>query len=485
METNVRIGLHSNSERRLILLTSRRHISSTSLLANMRRAALQMASVLAICLSLPLSGCTNTRAPGLAERDQYVVNTPARYSENRVFYFGPLKEKSEPTELVSTTDLTRELISNSDSGRNVLSQKMAHGEPLNIIVTNAKLPPISIEDSSCRFMSYWCYAPKTRDIALILDVDAQVDAPSKQIVVWYQRSVPAEQSLNFGNLQVYHADAWDSRLAPVLRLRLIDVTAEKNIETREALADVAKFGSSILSATTGPTGAMALNAGTKAAALILAGTDNKMLLDYTVQFFGAGRVQKGGGAIQTPLLSGRFILFGKENVAGSTEAAFWSRPYAYDEAEQRICVLGTAGKCTDSLVTSPTITIAVDSAETIINSIVQKRSDYLTLLLSQASTSSLDGIVGQADQLSGSIKMYVAKEKLFRYRQVEDLSGIVQLVISTDDSEIKNVGMKLIRQTTGCSALEATNLGDWWTAHGANITSNADSEMPSFQADCL
>ena len=69
------------------------------------------------------------------------------------------------------------------------------------------------------------------DYAVILDIAAKEDGSNQSIVVWYQRGVQPDQSLNFSNLLVYYVQRWDERVAPSFRLRVMDVTTERNAET--------------------------------------------------------------------------------------------------------------------------------------------------------------------------------------------------------------------------------------------------------------
>ncbi|MGV8294287.1 hypothetical protein ACV36C_36140, partial [Pseudomonas aeruginosa] len=73
------------------------------------------------------------------------------------------------------------------------------------------------------------------DYAVILDIAAKDDGSNQSIVVWYQRGVQPDQSLNFSNLLVYYVQRWDERVAPSFRLSVMDVTTERNAETLRAL----------------------------------------------------------------------------------------------------------------------------------------------------------------------------------------------------------------------------------------------------------
>src|SRR6478735_4422412 len=106
----------------------------------------------------------------------------------------------------------------------------------------------------------------------------------QQLAVWYQTDVPIGERLSFGDLLIHQTESWDEAKPVTIRLRVVDVTAERNLRTRLALNKVKELGGSVLLAAKNPLTAPLVNTAVDAAALVIAGKKNQALLDYTATF---------------------------------------------------------------------------------------------------------------------------------------------------------------------------------------------------------
>lgn len=385
--------------------------------------------------ALLLSGCMTSLQPGVTERDLYVVNTP-EYPDNRVFYLGASSDKHR-TQLISSYDIKTD---DSDP---------VHGQPLTVIVSSVGLPYV-VKNGGGR-----------RDLALILDVQAENQGNPQSIVVWYQRGVLPGQTLNFSNLLIYHQESWDDRVAPYFRVRVMDVAAERNLETREALAEVSKYGGLVALALQNPGLTSAISTATRAASLVLAGRENQLLLDYSVQFYGKARVENSPGSYLTPLKLGRFALVGRKPSELSNQQ-YWKTPMSFDEINGTIQY--EQGN-SETPVNTPTVVITITTQEAIVPTLVASKSAYLNRLLTEASAKNLDEIQRESSDLSQRVRAYILREKVYRYRQKGDLVTLIDAMKSKVDpfpSDINESLIRFLRDISGCSSLSFAKLGEWW-----------------------
>ncbi|MCB4822686.1 hypothetical protein [Roseicella aerolata] len=186
-----------------------------------------------------------------------------------------------------------------------------HNEPASVILSRMYLP----EDRAWEvkeglwwrrglFGSPWycqlCRA--TIDAAIIIDVwtDERLledGKPPRPIVAWYQRGVRAGGQLNFNDIVVYAKSQWNSAAPPRIRVRVLDVTGERNREALNGLETANRFGGTIAAMAGNPLAAAAVEAATNAARLVIANNDNRAVLDFTVQFYHAGVPNPNGSAL--------------------------------------------------------------------------------------------------------------------------------------------------------------------------------------------
>ncbi|MDO9710291.1 hypothetical protein [Paracraurococcus lichenis] len=158
------------------------------------------------------------------------------------------------------------------------------------------------------------------DVAVIIDL-AIGDEPPTSVVAFYQREVRSGGRLNLENLLIYARDAWDSGNPPRVRIRVMDVTAEKNQEARRGLATVERVGNVLSSAAGNPVAGSFAELAINTARIIVDNQQNRPIVDFTVQFTPAfsSKVQdiNSGPALPpansawlTPLIENRMVVIG-------------------------------------------------------------------------------------------------------------------------------------------------------------------------------
>ena len=401
--------------------------------------------------ALFVSGCS-TFAPGFGERDQYVVNTP-RYFDNRVYYVAP-----KPTAKV--WPLQDALTARTDEND---AARIRHGSALSIILNSVSMPPPELgKNGKAKHQG-------ARDIAVVLDVTTKSTGANESIVAWYQRGVQPDQALNFSNLLLYFDPRWDARVAPLIRIRVVDVTSEKNAEIREALGQVKQFTSSIGPLL--PTSSEAVvSVATRAASLILT-RPNQQLLDYTVQFYSEEQLSESYGSDLTPLKRGRVLLIGRPR---NQTSAFW-RGFngQYDGETLTVFNGGTA-------VDAPVVLVTVSTAQAIVPTIVSARSAYLQKLLSDAQQGDVTAVKAAGRSVWDGVRTYALLEELRRSRDQASVAAVYDAYNETTDNAVLSSDDKaLLRQTlrdiSTCSTLVTdVKLTQWWADNGDDIKFQKD-----------
>ncbi|MBB2486163.1 hypothetical protein H5407_13145 [Mitsuaria sp. WAJ17] len=371
------------------------------------KTAKTLSMALFLCLFV---GCATSRQPGFEERDRFVINTPS-YFDNKVFYVLQNLENDQYP-LKRADQLT------SDS-----KSMIFHGSPLSLILNNVTLPPSQ--------------AKGTKDIAVVLEVGTASSGESAPVVAWYQRGVRADQPLNFANLLIHFEPRWDSRVAPFVRIRVVDVSSEKNEEARDALAQVGTLAQGVSALIPGANQA-AVSLGMKAASLVIASRANTQLLDYTVQFYSDEAIQAADGSGLTPLRKGRVLLVGRPL---DHPSSYWaSFKGSLDPATTQIYSNG-------SPVAAPVVTLTVSIAQSIVPAIVAQRSSYLTTLLRTAQQADLTAVKAAGKSVYDGARTFAAIENLRRNRDPSSLEELIQLEQNAGTEKVSDDDKALIRST--------------------------------------
>jgi hypothetical protein len=385
-----------------------------------------------LILCLIATGCNGIRQPGFGERDRFAINTPT-YFDNKVFYVLPkLEEDQYP--LKRADQLTE------DS-----SSRINHGSPLSVILNSVVLPPSQSEG--------------TKDVAVVLEIGTASGGESAPIVAWYQRGVRADQPLNFSNLLIHFEPRWDARVAPLVRIRVVDVSSERNDEARDALAQVGALANGMGSFIPG-TSQATVALGIKAASLVISNRSNTQLLDYTVQFYSDEAIAASNNTGLTPLRRGRILLVGRPLQQTS---AYWATfKGSLDPATAQVFSNNQA-------VSSPVVTITVSVAQSIVPAIVAQRSSYLTTLLTAAQQSDVSAVLTAGRSVYDGARTFAAIENLRRNRDPVSLSSLIQLEQNTGADKVSDDDKALIRSTlkelTTCGVSSTAAVLAWKNAN--------------------
>lgn len=213
--------------------------------------------------------------------DAYTVHTPI-YADNRIFYLKPGDDERarvlEQAGAPASSDAERQLAVPANA-------------PLSIMMRSVEIPALK---DAAGVKTAGIDGPA--DYAVILDIAAKDDGSNQSIVVWYQRGVQPDQSLNFSNLLVYYVQRWDERVAPSFRLRVMDVTTERNAETLRALQRAQGVANGAASLANNPLVSPLVGVAFTAAELVLANQRNRMVLDYSVQLYSQSAVSQSAGS---------------------------------------------------------------------------------------------------------------------------------------------------------------------------------------------
>jgi hypothetical protein len=366
---------------------------------------------------LTLAACAGDGGPRVDDR--FTVHTPI-FADNRVYYLNrPDAAGKQTLEALGAGTASDDVV-----------QRNA---PLSVILRSVEIP--AREDGSP--------VRGTADYAVILDIGTALDGSSQSLVVWYQRGVQTDQSLNFSNLLVYYEPRWDERVAPYFRIRVMDVTQERNAETRRALERARNVASAVGAFAASPMVSPLIGIAFTAAELVLANDQNRMLVDYSVQLYSSGAAAEAGSGGLGLLKRGSYIVVGRPN---NRPRSFWTTAFVF-EPESR--TLEANGK----RVNVPTALITVGTFESIVPKLVLERSAALMqLLASNAAGSTVEQVDESAKRLGASIEAFVMGEKLIRYRDAARANEILGKLAG--EAFRKQIGVEdeffLLRALTKC-----------------------------------
>lgn len=374
-----------------------------------------------------LTGCA---AFGPRIEDRYTVHTPI-FADNRVYHLAPATTQAP--------NLGKQQLRRVGENAGDDADVVKPNEPLSIIMRSIEIPAKEEKGP----------IDGPADYAVILDVGTAADGSSKSLVVWYQRGVQPDQSLNFSNLLVYYEPRWDERVAPFFRVRVMDVTKERNEETRRTLERVHGISGALASFATTPIAAPLIGIAFTAAELVLANRENRLLLDYSVQLYSSSAQAQAGSGRLGALKKGSYIVVGRPNEEGR---AFWTKEFWF-EPESRVL------DADNRRVNVPMSLLTVGTFESIVPTLVLERSKALMELLSgDPGKTAIEQVGDAGDRLGASIRAYVLGEKLKRYKDIDTLNrGILKVLESEDFKKLLGAEdvFHLVRAINGCLKPEA------------------------------
>ncbi len=413
-----------------------------------------------------VAGCTGADRPIVGERAEAVVVQTVN-PDNRVFYV----EGSGDRAVVDVA-----VLKPSHRGNHNEKFRMKHGSPLTVVVQTASLPK---------------GLAGTRDLALLVQFGAATDGSDRELVVWYQRGVPADTPLNFANLAVFHEQLWDSSVAPFFRIRLVDVALERNVETLEALNRIQKVGGALAAAIPNPIVNPVFSVATRAAGLILGNRENRVLLDYSVQFYAEEKAAAAPDAGISILRRGAFVLMGRPV---GEDREYWRNAFRRDYVTNDVCrvvsaapaaaapgggsAAGAQAGCAP--VPTPFVQMAVMDTDIVIPSIVARRDRTLRDILTKAATDNLNGLEQAAGDLHSAALAFGRMRRLDLLRNTASLQDVVNAVreekiggVDLNDEDLKAL-MQKVETVSGCAFSGTAAVNEWWDKIGKNAAFAAD-----------
>jgi hypothetical protein len=427
-------------------------------------------------LALMISILDCSTGPQLSGEGALVVNTPV-YRANRVFYMEPREIRDADGTVRLYYDLLDPVIE-SRSPRNKLAEEVVNkskpvtatepaensepvvvaepvenGEPVTVIINKAYIP---IDAAGGKL-------DKTRDIAVLLDLGLQ---PGKHefIAVWYQRDVPANEELSFSSLPVYSLDAWNADAPPRFRVRLVDVSAERNKRTAELLSLASQVSGPVVSLIGTPAAGVGVEIASQAARLVLANNSNVNLVDYEFYFFSESQLAEAGGAPIALFRKGAMVVMGRPKNA---DESFWDQKLQYDHNRKRLQVFDPNGP--GESVASPYVLASVLTAETLISNLVKQRSAYITKILTDSAPAvqaDIAGLTKNAKDLLTSLQVLEIRQKFRNFPSEGGFSKFLNEAKTNWDalpSSDQDFLLFSIKNSTDIIRGDAGEYYDWWT----------------------
>ncbi|QYC11513.1 hypothetical protein [Brevundimonas nasdae] len=340
-------------------------------------------------------------------------------------------------------------------------------QPVAIVASRAFIPA---DLRTCSPRASDILFPRGRDVAVLLDVSTSAEKQDF-IAVWYQRDVSPGELLTFQDLLVYSSDAWDAKYPPYFRLRLVDVSAERNTAVGALLGQIRSSSDTITSMIGAAGAAPIVSIGALAADQVLANDHNRSLVDFTFQLYGAHLLGEAGGMPLGVLQTGGMLITAPP--CGETND-YWSHSYQYDHRLNR--VLNDAGV----VQSSPFILTTVLTADLAVPQIVRTRSNEIVRRLTdpQVVQSELGEAQQDAAKLVNALGALSEREAFRRRPSKEAFKILVERVGRLmPDLDAVEAGFLLdaFYQTTGSSQVDADGYAAWLTRCSAAAAFNEES----------
>jgi hypothetical protein len=379
------------------------------------------------------------------------VNAPI-YRANKIFYVEKMRADEGQPRRFSDLKEPQEYTDVADAVQN--------GDPVTIVVNRAYVPTTLTDAKRNRRLSTLIGRSDTRDIAVLLDFGGQAEQAEEFIAVWYERDVAPDQTLSFQDLVVYSQDSWDNRVPPYFRLRIVDVTNERNTRTGELLNQVRLASGSLASFVTSPVPGAAINIATRAAELVLTNEENRALVDYTFNLFSVAQIGEAGGMPLGQFKAGGIILMGQPFDEPNT---FWEAAFQYDFRLRRVQLTGKP----QETVAAPYLIATIMTADAVVPNVVKRRSQYIARVLTDRSAvrENLAEVIQDAGNLQRSLQTMSLREEFSRFPTKESFQVLIDSLSTNWDSlpdpERKWL-LSVIRHTTGVGLASIGEYVDWY-----------------------
>lgn len=426
-------------------------------------------------VALALAGCAGRDTPALTDVSR--VEAPVYRANKTLFLDGPVAAGASlrRADLLEGYEIAERVRADQAKGvpqgarRNVRNR-----DPLSIVVTRAYVPA-DLTQCLARpgaALAGGAGGQQTRDIAVLLDVATAADR-QEYIAVWYETGVRPGDPLSFEGLLVYATDAWDARFPPYFRLRLVDVSAERNTQVGALLERVKGVSGSILGLAGVPGAAPILGLAASAAEQVLANGANRALVDFTFQLYGASLLDQAGGVPLSVLQSGGVLVTAAPCGAG---ADWFERRLAYD---WRLGVVETAG---DAPVRAdvPHVLATLLTADLAVPRIVKERSTAIMARLTSPTVTQGEIAAAQRDldALTKALDLLGRREAFRRAPSIATLRTFLteaETAFPALDAAERSFFLDALFQVTGVSLPSPADYRAWLARCGEVAAFDSDS----------
>ncbi|MCA0364024.1 MAG: hypothetical protein LCH67_08270 [Bacteroidetes bacterium] len=367
------------------------------------------------------------------------VTTPVTFRENKVLFV-------EENEKIGETRKLKFAYEINENKENEIEKL----KPIGCVLRGVRIPKTSDFE-------------KHTDIAVVIDVVTAGATSLTSLVVFYQRNVTGGQMLNFQDLLVYYEPEWDGLTPPYFRVRLLDVLSERNLKTVDILEQANKMSASLGGIIPHPVLPIVQTAA-EAAKMIFGNKQNKVILDFQVQFYSPVQIQ-GSNSELLPLRKGEWVVVGREEYGSSS---YWKNKFELDERTGELLIEPFQQKTNNAdnsnienstknensenkkdlnvpkskelLITeTPYVSLVLFSADAVIPKHILDRSKVLIETLESASQrNNLDALGNSISALSTSFKAYQLERKVKKYFLGSDFLELIEVLKEQNDEDNKN-----------------------------------------------
>jgi hypothetical protein len=418
----------------------------------------QMRSILRrtlwLLVALLAAGCTN---PGLFPNDVRAYSPP-KYREQRALMLRPVKV-AEGESMKDTWAL--KFAHEIQRDEYIKDLQIANGDPISVVVSDVYLPHEPDGNDAAR------------DIALLLDIETSGDRKLESYALWYERGVHPGQRLGFTSLLVYSDSAWKSQSQPYFRLRVIDVSKERNQETQSALDGLSHAIGSLATFIPHPAIPGAATA-IRTAGLVLSNRANVTILDFTPQFYASTFVSEAKQSDLAIFSRGMWLVVGREPAADET---FWNEPLFFHMKTGQI--LDSKGRAR----AVPYVRMVVSTFDAVVPSIVLSRSKLLFDLIADKQGASASVVEAISAQIKSAVQTYQAHQSFVNVKSNDAFDRLLKEASSTsitnEDKEFLNV---ILRRASGRPNESYDQIATWWKETGQK-TGHIDSNTGRWTVD--
>lgn len=442
---------------------------------------------LALAGGVLLGGCTLRGELGL--NDTSAVRTPA-YAANKVLFVNPPIVGKAPAgppipprnDEMRTADLieAHQVAADIAIGRTSLRRSVLNRQPVSIVINRAYVPT-TLRQCAKRLSDVF---GKRRDIVVLLETATATDK-QEAVAVWYQQGVLLDDksaiaasqqetggprpdgTLNFQDLLVFSEDSWNSNFPPYFRMRLIDVSAERNTAVG-ALLEQVEGSTKAITGLLGVPNSPLIGIAKLAAKQILGNEQNIPIIDFTFQLYGASMLDEAGGVPLGVLQTGGVVVTappcGEDN-------SYWNKKLSFDYTLNRI-------KEGNSVREQPYIFATILTSDLAVPSIVRTRSDAIMKRLTDPSVTADELLAARvdADRLTSALTVLAKREAFLRRPGKETFARLVgdPTLKGLDESE-KGFYLDTLYRVTHRNLPDIDAYIAWVTNCSALATFNAET----------